>query len=361
MSRLLESVGKSSLTKQASNGVWINDKAEDMPALPMGPFVRLGGGGLMTIAGRPAEVHFSDDEGETWRTEALFPADSDMGAYPSGALLRAASGEVVFAFSNSGERHFTWDDELKDAPGARLPTYAMRSLDNGRTWQDVQKLHEEWTGANRDILQTREGRIVFASMKMLNNPGRHSVLTYCSDDAGVSWEASNLTDLGGHGHHDGATEGTIVELKDGRILQYIRTNWGQFWRALSENGGKTWHVYGPSGVDASSAPGMLKRLGSGRIILVWNRWAPEGEDGWELSGGDGIFSATPVSIFRKELSISFSEDECETWSPPVVLGRADDGAISYPYVFEPTPGVLWITAQWGKGIRVRVREEDFLG
>ena len=130
------------------------------------------------------------------------------------------------------------DNDSKDAPGARNPTYAIRSLDGGETWQDLQKLHDRHTGAIRDILQTRSGRIVFTSMKLLNNPGRHSVMTYWSEDSGQSWHPSNLIDLGGNGHHDGATEGTIVELKDGRLLQYIRTPWansGVPYRAMRES------------------------------------------------------------------------------------------------------------------------------
>jgi len=281
-----------------------------------------------------------------------------MAAAPTGALLSTATGTVVLGFANVGEKQWTWQDELRDAPGACLPTCAMRSLDGGETWGGLQTLHEEWTGATRDIIQTRDGVVVFASMKMRHDPGRHTVLTYCSEDDGATWRASNVTDLGGNGHHDGATEGTLVELRDGRLLQYARTNWGQFWRLESSDGGRNWHPYGPSGVEASSAPGILKRLASGRIVLLWNRPRPESESSYPLRGGDGIWSATPASNFREELSISFSEDECGSWSPPVVVARNPGGEASYPYVFEPEPGLLWVTAhRWG--LRLRLREEDF--
>jgi len=283
-----------------------------------------------------------------------------MAASHTGALLKTAAGAVVLAFSNLGEKNWTWDDDLKDAPGARLPTYAMRSVDGKRTWQDLQKLHDEWTGATRDMIQTHDGRIVFTSMRMRHNPGRHTVLCYGSDDDGATWEPSNVIDLGGNGHHDGATEGTIVELRDGRLLQYIRTNWGQFWRAVSTDGGRSWHPYGPSGIEASSAPGMLKRLESGRIVLLWNRPYPEGENTHPLRGGDGIWSATPASNFREELSISFSEDECDSWSPPTIIARNEGSEVSYPYAFEPEPGALWITAhRWG--LRMCLHEADFVG
>jgi len=359
MNRIRESNEVSVLSKQSTDGIWLHEKADDMPSLKVGPFVRLDGGRILCVADRPLRGYVSEDEGATWADQPRFPSDLDIEASPSGALLKTAGGSVVLATSNLAERHWTWSDELKDAPGARLPTYVTRSLDDGRTWQEPRKLHDAWTGANRDILQTRDGYLVFASMKMLHRPGRHTVLTYWSQDEGQNWQASNLIDLGGNGHHGGASEGTILEIEDGRLIQYIRTNWGQFWLARSEDGGRSWHPYGPSGVDASSAPGMLKRLASGRIVLAWNRRFPEGQDSYPLRGGDGIWSATPASNFREELSISFSEDQCESWSPPVVIARNPGGEVSYPYVFEASPGILWITAH-RFGLRMRVREDDFV-
>ena len=343
--------------RAASDGILIHEKAEDLPSLPVGSYTRLASGKILGVAGDPAEILVSDDEGESWSKTGRFGVgDPVLGA--TGALMTTKEGTVVVGFSNLKERHWTWDDQLRDAPGARLPTYAARSLDEGTTWQDIQKLHDEWTGANQDILQTRDGRIVFTSMQMQHNPGRHTCLTYGSDDDGKTWEPSNVLDLGGNGHHGGVTEATIVELRSGTLLQYLRTNWGEFWRAMSEAPGKSWHPYGPSGVPASSAPGILKRLQSGRIVLAWNRPWPEGESSYPLKGGDGIWSATPASNFREELSISFSEDDCETWSPPVVIARNPDGEVSYPRVFEVGPGVLWITTH-RFALRLRLHEQDF--
>jgi len=354
MATMPESAVKSPLTQETADGILIHEKAKEMLSLSVGTYTRLASGRILGVAGD--RIRVSDDEGASW-TEQENESDKPM-VGPTGALLTTRTGTVVMGFSNPAEKVWTWDDELRDAPGARLPTYASRSMDEGGTWTDVQKLHDEWTGANQDILQTRAGRIVFTSMQMRHNPGRHSCLTYGSEDDGKTWQPSNVIDLGGNGHHGGVTEGTIVELKDGTLLQYLRTNWGEFWRALSQDQGRTWHPYGPSGVPASSAPGILERLQSGRIVLVWNRPWPEGASSYPLKGGDGIWSATPASNFREELSISFSEDECETWSPPVVIARNPGGEVSYPRVFEARPGVLWVTThRWT--LRIRLQEGDF--
>lgn len=343
--------------EQSEDGIIIHRKAEPMSSLPVGPFVRLKDGNILAVAGNPGMAYLGDKDGLEWELYSLFPPDSPIAAAPTGALLKTEIGSIIVAFANLGDKVWTWSDELGDAPGARLPTVAMRSMDGGKTWRP-QKLHDEWTGATRDIIQNRDGAIIFTSMKVRHNPGRHTVFTYRSEDDGISWEASNIIDLGGNGHHDGATEATIVELKDGDLLLYIRTNWGGFWRALSDDDGRSWHPYGPSGIEASSAPGMLKRLASDRVVLLWNRPYPEGEKDYPLRS-EAAWSATPASNFREELSISFSEDECETWSPPVVVARQPGSECSYPYVFEPSPGLLWITAhRWN--IKLALYEEDFL-
>ena len=57
----------------------------------------------------------------------------------------------------------------------RLPNCVIRSLDEGKTWQDLQTLHEDWTGAVRNMIQTQNVSRVFTSMRLLYRPGRHSV------------------------------------------------------------------------------------------------------------------------------------------------------------------------------------------
>ncbi|MBI3852056.1 MAG: exo-alpha-sialidase [Verrucomicrobia bacterium] len=343
--------------KPASSGMELDVRLTDMPALKMGPFVRLGDGRLLTI--EDTNCLTSADGAKTWQTHRMFEDPLKFKISDERAIIRTSKGVVIAAFMNNAEEHWTWDNKLHDAPGAVLPTCVMRSTDDGATWEAPQKLHDDWTGAIRDILETKHGRVVFTSMKMRHNPGRHTVLTYSSDDQGQTWKPSNIIDLGGVGHHGGVCEATIIELKDGRLLMLLRTNWMRFWRAESTDGGLTWHPLGPSDIPASSAPGMLRRLQSGRIVLVWNRLFPEGKDTFPLSGGDRIWSETPVSNHRGELSMAFSDDECRTWSKPVVIARRPGTwLVSYPYLFEASPGELWVTTMQGN-LRAMLHERDF--
>lgn len=340
-----------------SGGIRLESRVQEMPGLEMGPFVRLDDKTILTVDEAQSAL-VSKDDGRTWQKHPIFAEPARYAIRPERALVRTAKGIVILAFLNEKEAaNWNWDTKTSDAPRAKLPTYAVRSLDGGKTWQDLQKLHDDWTGAIRDIIQTRDGRVVFTSMMMLHDPGRHATVTYSSADEGKTWKRSNLIDLGGQGHHSGAMEPTLEQLRDGRLWMLIRTNLGSFWEATS-NDGVFWRTLGPTSIDASTSPGMLKRLQSGRLALIWNRWFPEGKTDFPLHPGDKQFSEVPVSAHRMELSIMFSDDDGKTWTTPVVLARLAKGSLAYPYLFESRPGELWITTMQG-GLRAKLFEKDF--
>ena len=264
--------------------------------------------------------------------------------------------------------NWNWDAAIHDSPQAQLPTYVIRSPDGGQTWDEPQKLHDDWTGAIRDMIQLRDGTVVFTSQMLLHGPGRHATLTYASKDDGKTWKRSNIIDLGGIGHHDGAIESTIVQRKDDSVLMLLRTNWGRLWKATSDDGGLHWHPVGPTTLDASTAPAILERLASGRIFIAWNRYHYDGTDDFPRYGGDNQSTGTLTSNNRQELSIAFSDDDGETWTEPEVVatvlpdanGKYPRTEVSYPYVFERRAGEIWLTTWRGAGLRVRLMEADFL-
>lgn len=351
------SLGPSPLTQEA-NGILLHAKVQAMPHLPMGPFARAAQGHIVAVDAEGMLV--SRDEGVSWETLAEKPLGPDVTLSGERGLICTKNGVLVLAGEDRAHAHWTWDADARDATDATIPTLAARSLDGGRTWQDVRTLHTGWNGAIRDMKQLSSGRVIFTTMVMLHHPGRHGVFTFASDDDGATWMASNVIDFGGNGHHDGAKESTIVELADSTLLMYIRTNWGQFWRAESTDGGMHWHPLGPAGVDAPSAPGLLFRHRNGKLGLVWNRALPEDGRSVVLQGGDRQWSATPTSNFREELSLALSDDEARHWTVPVVLARKADTWLAYPYLFEVEPGVWWLTTMQGE-VRLRFREADFAG
>jgi len=346
--------------KVTTTGYWVPPAVEELFGLKPGPLLRLPDGGILAIESKHSCI--SHDEGRTWSEHPLFP-DGDKFEVAAGATLLTSAGSVILSFSNLKEKSdWNWQEAISDMPGARVPTYAARSLDGGRTWQVMQKLHDEWTGANRDMIETRDGSVVLTSMMLRHNPGRHTVVTYTSRNDGKTWLRSNVIDLGGIGHHSGVTESTLVQLRDQRLWMLMRTNWGSFWETFSEDEGLTWKDYRPTNILSSSTPGMLTRLQSGWLVLVWNYPYPEGQNSYPLSGGDSQWSEVPASNHRGELSIMFSNDDGKSWGRRTVIARTtkEGTQLSYPNIFEARPGELWITTGFMGELGIKLLEKDFL-
>jgi len=345
--------------KIISSGIQVPYMVDELKGLKMGPFVRLADGNILTVDS--TRCYVSKDGGDTWDVYPIFPGNEDYLIRPERALIRTKTGVIILAFKNAKNRHWDWQPEIFDSPNAIQPTYTIRSLDEGKTWQDLQILHEDWTGAIRDMIETADGNIIFTSMMMRHDPGRQTVVTYTSMNGGRTWHRSNIIDLGGIGHHGGVSESTLEQLKNSRLWMLFRTNWGQFWEAYSDDEGLTWRDIRATAIPASSAPGLLTRLASGRLMLVWNLRYPEGKNEYPLRGGDNQWSEVPVSNHREELSVAFSDDEGKTWTQPTVLAKTSKAGswISYPYVFEAHPGELWITTMQG-GLRIKLYEKNFI-
>ena len=328
----------------------------DMPEGLSAPFLLLDDGSVMTVKGNATLV--SKDDGKTWSDPRPIYTGPKPGI-PGGRslLLRTQNGVIVNAYMDHSTVKWRWDDDAGAAhDDIRLDVWTIRSLDEGETWIDRQRVMEGYCGALINIIQLRRGKIVLPVQRMLRDPGRHATSTYVSEDEGKTWSNSNIIDIGGHGHHDGAMEVTVEELGDGRVWMLIRTTLDRFWEGYSMDEGASWRVIQPTSIDASSAPGYLLRLASGRLVLAWNRLYPEGRDMYARRGGQA--SELLASGHREELSIAFSENDGKTWTDSVVIAR-DERMVPYPNVFERRPGELWITVPTGV-LRVSLSEDDFV-
>lgn len=315
-------------------------------------------------------VRASEDDGRTWEQIAIMYEGEGPGKptrdLESGTAVRTPSGAIVYVYRDFENWHWTWDDDLGAATEAQLDVWSIRSLDGGRTWQDRVQILDGYCGALQDIIVTDSGAIVVPVEFYIDNPGRHATRTWRSTDDGASWEPSNIVDLGGHGHHDGAMEATLAQTDDGRVMMLLRTSLDRFWRAWSFDGGRTWRALEPTEIPASNAPGYLIRLESGRMALVWNPLSPGTEmrplaelahEGPPASQGTEVRS----NGWRDTLLIALSEDDGKTWGEPRVL--AEGPRVCYPQALERRPGELWVSfvagADWQKNL-VRVSEDDLL-
>ena len=317
-------------------------RVRKLPAgFPLGPFVRLPDGGILAVTEREAVI--SRDDGRTWtERHRLFPPETNFRVRPERALLCTHTGTVILAFLDQSRYHYSWDRKAnKPKPDMLLPSYAVRSADGGKTWDTPVMLCRGWCGCIQDMLETRTGSIVIPGQELLFDKGRHATIPYVSTDAAKTWQRTQWLDIGGRGDHAGAIEGTLEQLRDGRLWLLLRSYHGFFYQSFSKDDGEHWTPPEPSPILSTGSPGKLKRLSDGRLVLVWND-IPH-----------------PGFKRREELSISFSDDDGRTWTPPRVVARCKGGRVAYTYLFEHRPGVLWLTTMQG-GLRGELQVKDFL-
>jgi hypothetical protein len=338
-----------------SKKLWLHPNAQPLEVSETGPFAQLKDGTLVTVRGGDALL--SRNDGKTWERRPI-SSTHKLKASPEIVAFVTREDTIVIALLNLTQEKWGWDEKQnRPIEGVQLPVWTARSTDGGQTWTDVQELQADWCGAVRSMIQTKDGALVLSSTHLAYPQPYHTSVTYVSNDDGKTWKRSNHIDIGGHGHHDGIVEGTLAELRNGRIWFLLRTNRDVLYQAFSKDG-LTWTDVGPTKIAASSSPAQLLRLASGRLVLVWNQLAPEGQ---QVSFRRGApFSDRPGSWHREELSIAFSNDDGKTWTKPVVLARNEPrNDVAYPWILERRPGELWITTMIGD-LKIRVMEEDFV-
>ncbi len=245
---------------------WVHPLCQLLDVTTNGPFVELADKSLMTIDSHGMRT--STDEGRTW--SAAQPVCEGLAGGPPGRqepaafyVVRAESGAVA-VYLNFATYNFSWDSATNQPKDdCLLEIWAIRSIDGGKTWIDRQRILEGYNPNFFGFIQTRSGRLVATVPHVVRDPGRYAACSLTSDDDGKTWTRSHFVDLGGHGDHSGAMEPAVAELSDGRLLMLIRTHWGRFWEAFSDDGGLSWRTVHPSQIVAPSAPGHLLKLRSG--------------------------------------------------------------------------------------------------
>ena len=161
---------------------------------------------------------------------------------------------------------------------------------------------------------------------------------YASSDQGKSW-----TRRGGVVFPESEfDEHMIVELRDKRLWMLARTK-SDIAQSFSSDGGRTWSDPTPSGISNPSARFFIRRLKSGKLLLVKNG---------------------PIDLRlnrRSDMSAFLSDDDGKSWKGGLLLdGRAQ---VTYPDGFEAPDGVIHIAYDFNRHreaqiLMARFREAD---
>ena len=98
-------------------------------------------------------------------------------------------------------------------------------------------------------------------------------MCYLSDDNGKTWRRSKdpFKGYAPDGRRITLQEPGVVELKDGRLMMFIRTDAGSQYVCHSSDGGETWSKPGPSSLASPLSPASIERIPwTGDLLCVWN-------------------------------------------------------------------------------------------
>lgn len=282
-----------------------------------------GGGADEATAHISARV--SRDGGRTWSEDAVLQdCVGDLNVM-SVSLLRLKSGEILFGYMVKN----AWDD-------CRL--YVRRSADEMNTLSEPVCATDEkiYHVINNDrVIQLRTGRLLVpAALHPCEDgtretwSGRAKATCYYSDDEGETWQRAPET-LAIPDRIDtmtGLQEPGVIELDDGRVCMWARTDLGAQYEAISPDGGKTWSRPRPSPLCSPRSPASIKRLPeTGDLLVVWNDHS-----------GQYPFPAGK----RTPLCTAISRDEGRTWENSRILEDDPDGWYCYTNITFVGDGAL---------------------
>ncbi|MDZ4402792.1 sialidase family protein [Prosthecobacter sp.] len=274
----------------------------------------------------------SDDDGTTWSKPRLaVGARTEFTQKLSGALVGNLWTDP------KGRLWLFFDQQLGDAAG-RISNWFIR-CDNpdadAPEWSEPVKFAEGCTLNKPTVLKNGDWLLPVSDWQ------KKTARVFASTDEGATWKERGSLQFPDWQFDEHMT----VELRDGRLWMLARTS-GQPHESFSTDGGATWSAPKQAAtVQNVSSRFFLRRLKSGRILLVKN--------------------GSPAERLpkRTHMSAYLSDDEGQTWKGGLLLDERN--AVSYPDGFESPDGLIHILYDWNRHsdaeiLMAKFREDDVL-
>lgn len=289
----------------------------------------------------------SDDDGETWSKPQLV-VDAHAKDLPRprsilvGNLWTDPLGRLWLIFDQSMDmfdgRAGVWAAVCEN-PDAKTPTWSKpRRIWHGVTLNKPTVLSTgEWMLPIS--LDQRGGFGPFKGCFKELDPMRGANV-FVSTDKGATWQRRGCVQFPNPNWH----EHMIVEQKDGTLWMLARTAKG-IMQSTSSDSGRTWSEPTVSAINHPVARFHIRRLASGRILLI--------KHGKTIGSHNG----------RSLLTAWLSDDEGKTWRGGLMLDERK--GISYPDGFQAPDGTLYISydrnrSTDGEILLARFTEQDIL-
>ncbi len=177
---------------------------------------------------------------------------------------------------------------------------------------------------------------------------RASAAIFVSQDRGKNWVEQGACDVSVEvRNHD---EHMLVELQNGVLWMLVRTRYG-IGESFSHDGGRTWSGLKPSNIPHPSSRFFIRRLMSGRLLLIRN------------DPVDGGFADGKSAGTRSRLTAFLSEDDGCSWPHRLLIDERN--GVSYPDGDQADDGTLYVVYDYqrieAKEILMAVfREKDVI-
>ena len=274
----------------------------------------------------------SNDRGKSWSSPSVVVATEDHKArnVMSVSFLRMSDGDLGLFYS-----------VRKDTNDIRV--HLKRSRDDGRTWGAAGRCVEPpgYYEVNNDrIVRLSSGRIVIPSAFHRNgydsgNPAgavqfdaRGMVVYFYSDDDGENFfeSSTKISMPASRNCRTGLQEPGIIELSNGVLWSWVRTDLGRQYEMFSFDGGGSWTSAEPSRFTGPDSPLSMRRdPASGNLIAVWNP-IPNYNGRKERLSGAWIGGRTPLVIAE-------SSDDGRSFTDPEILEKEDDRGFCYTAIY----------------------------
>jgi sialidase-1 len=272
------------------------------------------GGAADENAARLVKIH-SDDQGRTWSAPVTVVENTAGNNVMSVSLLRLTSGKLAmfYCLKNS------WID---CRPHMRLST------EDGETWTEpklIQQAPGYFVLNNDRVIQTAKGRLIVPlAFHRSRGTDPHTskswdaraIATWLySDDEGSTWTESSSWWAMPVRSGSGLQEPGVVELADGSLFSWSRTDQGTQYGFRSTDAGKTFTPPEPTELKSPNGPASIKRLpGSSDLLAIYNDHS-------------GQFPFPPKK--RNPFVAALSTDGGKTWSQRKLIESDPDGLYHY--------------------------------
>lgn len=258
----------------------------------------------------------SSDGGRTWseKPEVIVENFADQNVM-SVSLLRLRDSSRIMLF-------YLVKNSFHDCR-----PYVQFSDDECRTWTEPRRIVENpgyYVVNNDRVVQLSTGRLVApcAWHRPIFRNGKLSVdfraidIFLLSDDGGETWrEAANWRAIPDGESTSGLQEPGVVELADGSIFCFARTDMGYQYGFWSHDHGETWSMPCPSSLVSPVSPASIERIpGTDDLLAVYNDHS-------------GRFPFAEKR--RNPMVVAISQDGGRTWPIARMIEDNTDGHFCY--------------------------------